>query len=280
MSNQVWGLPSGLPTGHAIRSAILVARVLGADGALEVDAYESYWRTAGGGVYAPPDMQLGQQLLIDVDLVRRRGPNLVPAPDLAPMLAGETAEELIEALCVRALDITPPSDMQKMSLDPELAALLKDPARVLEVLHHARMRFDDQHRRAVGSIGEELAMKAARAELVSLGCDHLADRVRQVSLYDDSRGFDIAAPRLDESMRLIEVKATASDSDPIVIHLTRNESDVSSREPLWSVAVCLVESVEQRTGVVLGWLPSHAFVDLLPLDRLGATWEVARLGER
>ena len=137
--------------------------------------------------------------------------------------------------------------------------------------------FSDNHRRAVGEIGEELVTAAARHELLALGHSELARAVCRVSLLSDQLGYDVTAPRIMGEKRLLEVKATTIEptAETIPIHLSRNEADTGATLSDWSLVICVVEDVAERSGHLLGWCPASAFADLLPTDSGSGRWEQA-----
>lgn len=275
MTDEDWATHAGLPTRHAIQSAIHVALVLGATGAKAADAHESYWRRAGGGIFAPPDLHLGEGLLLDLGLVVRDGSYLIPTTALKTLLSSE-AEDVVQALCVFAIDRNTNIDPER--LDLELRGLITEDKRRAEILaHHGRL-FDDEQRKAIGTLGEEIVVQAARDELIGLGWEELAPRVRQVSLHDDTAGYDVEAPKIAGLARLLEVKATTVQSDPVVVHLSRNEYEVGCQNlGRWALTVVIIESLELRQGQILGWMYATSIEDQVPLDRPGGSWEGALL---
>lgn len=102
--------------------------------------------------------------------------------------------------------------------------------------------------------------------------------MRRVSLLSDELGYDISAPRLVGDARLLEVKATTVDMDPIRIHLSRNEARVGDAYPHWSLVICTVTDVAVRTGKIAGWCHAASLEKRLPADGEGGRWESAKLG--
>lgn len=83
--------------------------------------------------------------------------------------------------------------------------------------------------RSVGRTGEELVLRYEKARLLRDGCNHLSDRVEQVSeTVGDWKGFDIHSYESSGQDRLIEVKTTAYGKDT-PFFVTRNELTVSLR---------------------------------------------------
>lgn len=273
-----WVDGTGLPTGHAVRAAIHVAATIDERGSRVVDAYESYWHKATGGVFGPPDLALGQSLLVDCGLVEEREGTLYLQPALQQILLG-TLDDAIVAVFAHAIengahDVAWAPD----AAEAELAALVPDPARREELLLALGRRFDDSHRRLVGEIGEEVVVVALRADLESLGYPELARAVRHLSLESDQLGYDISAPRISGPPRLIEVKATAAAPvEAVTFHLSRNEAETGLRYSDWSLVVCAITDVAAREGEIVGWQSAAAFAPSFPVDSSGGRWESAAI---
>lgn len=273
-----WADASGLPTGHAVRAAIHVAATIDERGSRVVDAYESYWHKATGGVFAPPDLERGQRLLVDCGLVEEREGTLYPRPALQQMLLG-TADDAVAAIYARAVEQRAENAIwSPAEADVEIAALIPDPARREELLLALACRFDDAHRRLIGAIGEELVVAALRADLVALGYPDLARAVRHVSLENDMLGYDITAPRVGGTTRLVEVKATTREGDEaLTFHLSRNEAETGMRYHDWTLVVCAVSDATAREGEIIGWQSAAALAPAFPVDSPGGRWESAAI---
>ncbi len=273
-----WADAGGLPTGHAVRAAIHVAATIDERGSRVVDAYESYWHKATGGLFAPPDLERGQRLLVDCGLVEERDGTLYPRTELHQILSG-AADDAIAAIYCRALEhsvkeVTWLSDHARA----ELADLIPDPARREELLLALARRFEDARQRLIGAIGEEVVVAALRDELASLGYPELARCVRHLSLESDQLGYDISAPRISGANRLIEVKATTSlVDDTVSVHLSRNEAEIGLSYRDWAIVICLVTDSLRREGEVIGWQSAAALAPALPVDSAGGRWESASL---
>lgn len=272
----VWAGPDGLPTTHVARAAVHVAAVLDESGSGVVDADESYWHRATGGIYAPPDLRLGQQLLIDLGLVEERDGVLHPTPDLGALI--EKADD--ESAAALTLWVLEHADWQtsagRDAVESHLEELVDDPARREEMLLALGRRFDDTFRRLLGEIGEELVLESARKELSGLGYPELAARVRRISLDTDQTGYDITAPRIIGSPRLLEVKSSRfSNGAAFEVHLSRNEFETGVRYSDWALVVCRVTDVDARQGEIVGWTPAEPLAGLVPVDQVGGRWESA-----
>jgi uncharacterized protein DUF3883 len=271
-----WASPTGLPTLHATTAAIHVARVVGTYGARVVDTRESYWRRAAGGVFSPADLRIGEALLIHCGFLEHQGEYLIVKRDLQSLLDTGSAE-FTAVLCAAALDGECAEMRQSAKFLAELSDLVPDSDRRDEILRGFARLFNDSHFKLVGSIGEDIVMQHARTELKSFGHPELASKVRQVSLYDDTAGYDVAAPCLDLSDRMLEVKSTTRDSDPLTVFLSRNEADTGLERANWSLVACLVDDIENRTGHVIGWLSGVLLSEHLPTDAVHGAWESAQL---
>jgi hypothetical protein len=253
-----------------------VAALLDRRGSLVVDARESYWRRATGGLFAPPDLELGERLLVDCGLVEERMQTLYPLPALEGILDGAFGDA-VAAICARVAELS----AARTSFAPEMLAhgledLIPDPKRREELLRALGRRFDDTHRRLLGAIGEEVVVKALRTELVSLGYPDIARDVSHLSLETDQAGYDISAPRIVGESRLIEVKATMSSETEVDIHLSRNEIETGlCYERDWSVVLCRITDVDRREADTVGWCPVNQLTPMLPNDVRGGRWETA-----
>lgn len=273
----VWAGPDGLPTAHVARAAVHVAAVLDEKGSRVVDADESYWHRATGGIYAPPDLRLGQQLLLDLGLVEERNRVLYPRPELATLIE-KADDESAAALTLWVLEHRPATEELGDAVGSRLEELVLDPARREEMLLALGRRFDDSYRRLLGEIGEEVVLEFARNELTNLGYPQLAAQVRRISLDTDQAGYDITAPRIIGSARLLEVKSGRfAEGDPLDVHLSRNEFETGTRYHDWALVVCRITDVDARQGEIVGWTPGGPLSKLAPADRVGGRWESALL---
>lgn len=270
-----WTGPGGLPTAHAVRAAIHVASLLDRRGSRVVDARESYWHRATGGLFAPPDLELGERLLVDCGLVDERGGKLYPLPELEQLLDG-VFDDAVSVICARAAAAAPAPPAPE-EFEGRLAELLPDAERREELLLALGRRFDDARQRLLGAIGEEVVVAALRRELESLGYPELARTVRHVSLESDQAGYDISAPRVAGTRRLLEVKATTNVGDAILFHLSRNEAEVGLRFREWSLVICHVTDVGRRAAQIVGWCTAQHLEPSFPADSTGGRWEAAAM---
>lgn len=269
-----------LPPAHLIQAALQAASLLDRRGSTIADAHESYWRQATGGTLQPADLMRGQQLLIICSLIEERRGVLHPNPELLELLAGTieeaTAHIIYRFLTSSVITITAPPAVS----GPRLNELVPDPARREELLVLLDKRFDDSLRREVGAIGEEIVSVAARDELHLLGHSELARQVRRVSLLSDQLGYDVSAPRLNSTSRLLEVKATTTmhSDNEITIYLTRTELEAGLRYAnQWALVICHVTSVNNRRGDIIGWCGAAALAEMVPTDKCNARWETTSM---
>lgn len=145
---------------------------------------------------------------------------------------------------------------------------------LLLALNHT---FDDAQNRALGAAGEQLVVRAAREELIALSREDLVREVRQLSLLSDQLGYDVVAPRLNGTRRLLEVKATGNDTDAFRVHLSRNEARTGERYGDWALVLCVVEQADPPAGRIAGWCSYSTIGERLPSDTVSGRWEAAVL---
>jgi hypothetical protein len=259
-------------TRHVARAALHVAAILGHTSTPVVVARESYWRRATGGIFSVADLILAEDALVTAGFVTRSGDVLMLTPLLDTLVdAGEG--DAVEVLAVALLGGRAPADAaERAEIGLTLEGLVDDPARREALLLALGRRWDDQHRREVGAIGEELVATYASDELITLGHPDLARAVRRVSLVSDQLGYDVVAPRIGAPPRLLEVKATTASSEALVF-LTRAEAEAGLRFGDWALVVCAVHDVANRTGEIVGWCQRAGVEHLLPTDVPGSHWQ-------
>lgn len=268
----VWATTSGLPTPYVARAALHAAAMIDAEGSPVSQARESYWHKATGGEFSAASIAVGEALLIDLGLLFERNGRLHPTAALEELLEGSLEDALstlaLEASCLTTDSINGPGDLEDLVPDPE---------RREEMLLVRATRFDDRLRRRIGELGEEIALNAARSELLRLNRPDLARLARRVSLVSDALGYDISAPRLIGRPRLLEVKSTTREEDPTPIHISRNEADTGNSYVDWFLVVCRIHDLDARTGELLGWCQPASFRDRLPIDAELGRWESAEI---
>ncbi|MBW4078437.1 MAG: DUF3883 domain-containing protein [Acidobacteria bacterium] len=241
-----------------------------------VDTRESYWHEAAGGQFSPSDLHIGESLLVDCGFLEIDDDELVVKGDLSTLVRSGDAE-LAAIFCAKVSGLNGEVIVNNSDFLEELVALISDPLRQTAVAKGFGGLFDDSHRQIVGRIGEEVVLARVQTELSELGHSELLVAVRHVSLYDDTAGYDIAAPCLDGSERLLEVKSTTREVDPVEIFLSRNEANTGLIRNNWCLVICQVTDVATRQGKILGWVPMQALLERLPLDVTGGVWQKTKI---
>lgn len=271
-----WASSSGLPTEHAIRSAVIVATIIGTIGTRIGDVKESYWRRAGGGQQSPHDLKIGQDLLTSCGLVVVDGDWLIPTIECHSLIDADDRDAAV-ILCRRAWNHQLVIDPGDPEVHADLSILVPDESRRQHLIDGLASKFDDTQQRLVGSIGEELVLATARSEFQALGRPDLARQVQQISMHNDRAGFDIAAPRLDGSVRLLEVKSTTSLDPHAFVYVSRNEFEVGRRHQRdWALVVCQITDTTARVGHVVGWCSSDLIQEQAPVEASRGRWETLR----
>lgn len=258
-------------TRHIARAALHVAAILGRERSSLVVVRESYWRRATGGVFSVADLVVAEDVLVAGGFITRADGMLMLSPLLYTLVDG-AEDDAIDVLTVSLFGGLGLSPVEHNEIAEQLEELVPDPMRREALLLALGRRWDDDLRREVGEIGEEIVVANAKAELTALGHSELANAVRRVSLISDQLGYDVVAPRIGASPRLLEVKATTASSGGLVF-ISRAESDAGSRLIDWALVVCSVRDVLDRTGEVVGWCQRADIDALLPQDVPGSRWQ-------
>lgn len=114
-------------------------------------------------------------------------------------------------------------------------------------------------RNEIGAKGEEHVMKLERLRLRTAGRDDLAKKIKQVSLTQPFRGYDIRSFEVDGTSRFVEVKTSTGSTRQFPI--SGNEWKVASRLGA-RYHICRVTNIEGDTKI--HWLP-----DPVALQRKG-----------
>ena len=259
-------------TAYRVRSALVVASLIDHGGSAAIDARQSYHYLTLQGGYPPNQLQEGEALLRQLQLVDERDGNLYAAEGLR-VLAHTDKDTGIAVLLLRALQFDV-ADVD--SLREAAEGLIADPARRESLLVTLGRRYLPQGNRELGEAGEELVVSVARSQLVTLGREDLAARVCRVSLASDQLGYDITAPRLTGAMRLLEVKTCRSACEATVgFFLSRNEADTGLRFRDWALVICKTD--EGRELQIVGWCAGWSLRPYLPTDGAQSEWTQARL---
>jgi hypothetical protein len=239
------------PTLHELRAALFVAGLIDSNGNSVDAARESYQQAATGGTFSGGSLLLGERLLVAAGVLVAHGMALFPTPSLM-VLAALDAEEALLALA-------------SAFGDEAIGAVLGVAAGELADRNDAQAIRD-----AFGAAGEEAVVAACRSELVDRGRDDLAEGVQRVSLLSDAFGYDVAAPDLDRSLRLLEVKTEgAAQSLHVRFFLSRHEFEVGRRRPGWALVCCRAPRGPDGPVEVVGWCRASDLREFLPEDRRG-----------
>lgn len=278
----------GLLTRRELKAAYWAGRILNAAALSREDIRASYGTLPLGGQLDFDDLASAQELLETLGLVVVAGEKLAQTTELAAIcqLDEDTA---LQPLLAVVLEIAPPLWLTaatgganlRIDLIPEqaeaaLSGVFADPASREAFLLARGRKVEADERVAIGNLGEEAVVEAARAELAALEQPALVSRVRQVSTISDELGYDVTAPRLDGTVRRMEVKTTRLAGSAITIFLSRNEAAVGAADPLWSLVVCELNATGGAT--VVGWIPAASVRPALPINpHPDGAWESARV---
>jgi hypothetical protein len=102
-------------------------------------------------------------------------------------------------------------------------------------------------------------------------------RIRHISLYDDSAGFDIHSPSIKniESAVLLEVKTSPRPGNNFTFYISQNEARVASLNKNWTLLGVISQNLEYK---ILGFLTYHQFASFLPVNVDACSrWETAKI---
>lgn len=228
-------------TDHRLRAAVEVARVIDATGNATGDAHDAYQHVLSQGEHREASLRAGEELLLRLGLLTELNGRFYPT-DAITVLAHLEPLEAVEVVR-RQVQVQDAQDLRDL----------------------------------VGAEGEQVVRQACVDNLTMLGRRDLAGLVQQVSLVDDSLGYDIRAPVLGgRPARMLEVKTSAGTLEGVFeFFISRNEYDVGRRNPdAWSLVACTWTSSTQ-VAEIFGCCRAASLTAYLPSDGAGR-WTEAR----
>lgn len=224
---------------HQLLAAIRVARIIDDPGNAAEDAHLSYRFIPSQGEHRTEDLLAGEAVLTKAGLLRSSPDGRIRASPRLQALGALRDSEAID--CLR---------------------------RILGQQSDADQRIE------TGLLGELEIVRLCRQGLNELGKFDLSNQVQQVSILDDSLGFDVLAPTLHDRFRHLEVKTSQTQPmSTFEFFLSRNEFDTGRRDPDWALVAC--RRVENSISV-LGWCRAQSLYPYVPQDGNGR-WTEARL---
>jgi hypothetical protein len=218
----------------------------------------------------------GTQLLEEAGFVTMNG-DVIEVSEQIETLTHLEEVDALEMLLAALLSKCPPAWLSVATASASIAdemipdaaqrvleSVIENPERREAFLLTMGQRWTEDLAHRIGDLGERFVESKLKAQLQESDAPGLSDRVRRVSLISDQLGYDLVAPRLDSSMRRIEVKTTTSDQSTFKIHISRNEAEVAMRDPEWMLVVCHVDEADElRT---LGWTTGADLGPVFPTD--------------
>ena len=271
-----------------LRAAYWVARVLGPSGKEPRFARAAWISLPLAGEVDLDELKMSEFGLREADLLRFDGDLLVPDPTLSS-LCQRPGPVPFEALLGVILEAAPPlwlltatdggqlaAELVPDEVEDALAAVIGDPDRRETFLLAQGRKVDANERSAIGAQGEKAVVAACRLELLELGEEEAAMEVKAVSEISDQLGFDVVAPRVDGTLRRLEVKTTRSVASVVTVFITRNEFETGLADPNWQLVV--VRANRDGGHSVLGYVGGGDIAGLMPEDRDDAgSWQVTRV---
>lgn len=272
-----------------LRAAYWVTRVLGPSGRDAGEARALWVSLPLAGEVDLVELATAELGLREARLLRLSNGVLAPTPALSSLCLAPGPIPPLELLLALIIEAAPPlwlltaSDGERLAMErvPDevedaLKAVIKDPSRREAFLLARARTVDVEERTALGAAGEEAVVELCREELKELGEEEAACQVRRVSQISDELGFDVVAPRVDGSLRRLEIKATRSAATVVTVFLTRNEFETGSADPDWRLVV--VRAKREGGHVILGHIAAPGLAARIPEDRPeGGHWQVAKV---
>lgn len=273
-----------VPTGHRLRAALVAACAHLPTPLLTWDeAPQAYGRIATDAVYAVQDLIRGQEILELAGLLTVGDDGILRTTDDYALVASLPVDEACDELLARYLKATRPlwlvaavaEDEVAWELVPDreksvLTTLIPDFERREAFLLACGQKVDKERDKRTGDLAEEHVVALCRSELAGNGRADLAAKVVQVSLISDGLGYDVVAPRMDETRRRLEVKGTRSQGPGFKITLSRGEARQGLRDADWYLVVCQVKPDDSVN--LLGWCSAKKIEPDLPIDGEHGRW--------
>lgn len=278
----------GVPSRRELVAVYWAGRVLRREGLTRQDAHDSYRTLPLAGRLDLTDLHDAEELLISQCLAVRLDDRLIPDQRLRRICQLDESIAL-ELLLAAILEQSAPLWLRTAAAGPELrddlipeavetlvASVVEDPARREAFLLARGRKVEAAQRAAIGALGEEAVVVAAKTELIQLGRHDLAEQVAQVSLISDELGYDVTAPTLSGRTRRLEVKTTGAAGSAVTIFISRTEASVGLADSDWSLVVCELQA--DADASVVGWVSASSIHDQLPINpHPEGRWENARL---
>ncbi|MEX1009028.1 MAG: DUF3883 domain-containing protein [Acidimicrobiia bacterium] len=277
-----------VPTAYELRGALHVARLLPPTGTRRQDLHLAYRGLPRAGAFHILDLEHAEQRLVAWGLAEMNGEWITPTIQLQELATDDDAGAC-ENLAIEALATASPTwlgaavtgngvanELLPDLVTTRLTSAFPDPDRREAILLAAARIANDTQRRVIGAAGEELVVAEARAELLRLGRDDLAEQVCRLSERSDQLGYDVRAPRLPGGVWRIEVKSSSRHRLALEFFISRAEAETGRRLREWILTMCHVPLAGGAS--VVGWCRYDTIHPLLPRDAHDrGTWQTARI---
>lgn len=227
-------------TDHQLLAAVRVARIIDNVGNATQDLHNSFRLIPTQGQHRSDDLLGGEQILETIGLIAKTNDDRVESSARLQVLGALS--------------------------DRDALALLR---RILSRRSRDAKNFE------TGLLGELEVVRYCAEELNDVGRADLARSVQQVSLLDDSLGYDVLAPMISGEPRHLEVKTSqAPELDTFEFFLSRNEFDTGRRDDTWALVAC--RRFDGGKVKIIGWCRAQSLYPYLPEDG-GGRWTEAKL---
>lgn len=144
----------------------------------------------------------------------------------------------------------------------------------IENVLNKTFKFDASKLLEIGAEGEKFVLNELKLKIVN----ELHNRIQQISLIDDTVGYDIKSPstKNSEKTELLEIKtSTRCNENYFEFFLSRNEYNVGLKNSNWSIVAVQIKNNQPS---ILGYIKVHQIESKMPKNvDSTATWESVRL---
>jgi len=271
-------LSAYVPDRHLLRAALVAATCLDVEDQPLDLVRRSLAHLPTDGLFSLDHLHLGEEVLVHARVAIRRN------DCIRLRVRCSSVQELAHAF----LEHSPPPWLGSATRHGRLdsAMVPEDDARTLEdifgsperrdqILLALARKFDADHRRELGLLGELAVVRNCRQQLIDAEHRELAERVLHASLVSDQLGYDVRTPIVAGGVLRLEVKTVVGLDEQVRFYLSRNEWDVGSWDSTWRLVVC--RRISQESAAVEGWVTGEELVPSIPRDTEAARWQSVEL---
>lgn len=163
------------------------------------------------------------------------------------LFVDENSEEIpleSEKLYVNLPKEIKPTIIESVNLKPREIVVTKNKKAIKKIDYLARNKSNS----IIGSKGENLILDIEKKRLKEAGKHELADKVKRVSIDDDSLGYDILSFEVNGEEKYIEVKTTSTSNNHVRFYVSLNEYSIGKNKD--NYFIYFVEKINSKSPKV------------------------------